>query len=104
MIEYFDAVILREYWSPRIQLLREKYQSIPFPFDELTAPEFAIEQAWPLTELIGYLHTWSGTQAYRDAHGVDPLTLVQADFAVAWGAIEQRTIRWPLFMRVGRNL
>ena len=104
VIEYFDAAILREYWSPRIQLLREKYQSIPFPFDELTAPEFAIEKTWPLTELIGYLHTWSGTQAYRDAHGVDPLTLVQADFAAAWGAIEQRTIRWPLFMRVGRNL
>ena len=104
VIEYFDAVILREYWSPRIQLLREKYQSIPFPFDELTAPEFAIEQAWPLTELIGYLHTWSGTQAYRDAHGVDPLTLMQADFAAAWGAVEQRTIRWPLFMRAGCHL
>lgn len=103
VIEYLDGALLRDHWSPRIQLLREKYRSIPFPFDELVAPEYAIEQSWLLAELLGYLHTWSGTQAYRDAHGVDPIDLIQADLAAVWGDVEQRIIRWPLFMRAGRH-
>ena len=104
VIEYLDGVLLRDYWSPRIQLLREKYRTIPFPFAEFEAPEYSIEKRWPLTELIGYLHTWSGTQAYRDAHGVDPIDVIQAELTAAWGNVEQRTIRWPLFMRAGRSL
>ncbi len=103
VIDSLDGVILRDHWSPRIQVLREEYRSIPFPFDELDAPDYAIEQDWPLAELIGYLHTWSGTQAYRDAHGVDPIDLIQADLTAAWGGVGQRTIRWPLFMRAGRR-
>ena len=103
VIERYDAVILREYWSSRIQLLRDRYRTVPFPFHELTAPEFAIERHWTLADLIGYLRSWSGTQAYRDAHGADPIELIQAGLTVAWGDVEQREVRWPLFMRVGRH-
>ncbi|MBI5565359.1 MAG: class I SAM-dependent methyltransferase [Chloroflexi bacterium] len=103
VVERYDAVVLRDYWSPRIQLLRDKYRSVPFPFHELIAPEFAIELRWTLTDLIGYLRSWSGTQAYRDAHGIDPLESIRAELATAWGDIEQREVRWPLFIRVGRH-
>ncbi len=103
VIERYDAAILREYWSPRIQLLRDKYRSVPFPFHELAAPEFVIERHWTLVDLIGYLRSWSGTQAYRDAHDTDPIELIQADLTAAWGDVEQRQIRWPLFIRAGRH-
>jgi hypothetical protein len=76
---------------------------VPFPFHELAAPEFAIERHWTLADLIGYLHSWSGTQAYQDAHGTDPIELIQADFTAAWGNVEQREVRWPLFIRAGRH-
>jgi ubiquinone/menaquinone biosynthesis C-methylase UbiE len=98
----YDGVVLRDYWSPRIQPLRKHYRTLPFPFHELTAPEFAIEMRWTLADLIGYLHSWSGAQAYQDAHGTNPLEFIQRDLSAAWDDADQREVRWPLFVRAGR--
>jgi ubiquinone/menaquinone biosynthesis C-methylase UbiE len=103
VIEHFDTVILRDYWSPRLQSLREHYRTVPFPFREFTAPELVIEQRWALTDLIGYLSSWSGVQAYREARGLDPFDLIRADLATAWGETDRREVRWPLFVRAGRT-
>jgi SAM-dependent methyltransferase len=102
VIADYDGVVLRDYWSPRIQPLREHYRTLPFPFHELAAPEFAIEMRWTLADLIGYLHSWSGAQTYWDAHEIDPFETIRADLATAWNNADQREVRWPLSVRAGR--
>jgi hypothetical protein len=100
--DYNDR-LLAEYWSPRIRWLHDRYRTLPWPFEAIAAPEFAVETRWSLTDLIGHLDSWSATQAYRDARGADPIDLIRAELTAAWGTLDQRDVRWLLFMRVGRH-
>ncbi|HZY41089.1 MAG TPA: hypothetical protein VFF59_03725 [Anaerolineae bacterium] len=61
---------------------------------------------WIAAIAPGHDRVWdcgTGTQAYRDARGTDPIDVIRAELTVAWGGIGQHEVRWPLFMRVGRN-
>jgi SAM-dependent methyltransferase len=105
-----DAVVLRlysdvldEYWPPERRLVEQRYQGIPFPFADIAPPPFSMSANWTLDDLLGYLGTWSSAQKYLEAHGANPLDLVREDLARAWGPAEQeRTVHWPLYLRVGR--
>jgi len=80
----------------------DRYRTIRFPFDELESPVFAMQAHWSLAQLVGYLRTWSATQAFIIAHGSDPTEAITADLSDAWGkATRGRIVRWPLSMRVG---
>jgi len=41
---YFD--IVGEYWPERIHYLEERYQTLPFPFREITPPPFTMKIHW----------------------------------------------------------
>ena len=102
VIERLYEDVLGPYWPPERTLIEERYASLPFPFKELVAPPLEIVAEWNLGELMGYLKTWSSVQRYIERRGADPLDLVTADLAAAWGNEATRAIRWPLWMRVGR--
>jgi hypothetical protein len=105
-----DRVILRlyrdvlgAYWPPERRMVETAYATIEFPFPELPAPEFAVAGRWNLSELVGYLGTWSSVRKYVERHGSSPLAAVDAELRAAWGPVEMtRPVRWPLFLRVGR--
>jgi len=101
VVEAFNDQTLAAAWSPSLRLLHNRYRSLPFPFDEIGAPDLAAEARWTLADLIGHLSSWSGVQAYREARGSDPLDLIRAELDRAWGAARRRLIRWPLFIRAG---
>ncbi len=94
--------ILGSYWPAERKLIEQGYKTIELPFDELVAPAFAMTAEWNLTDLIGYLGTWSSVQKYVERHGRDPLEQVQADLEAAWETALTRRIQWPLFMRICR--
>jgi SAM-dependent methyltransferase len=99
---YVDEVLALD-WPPQIGHVRDRFGSIPFPFDELPAPELAIEATWTLADLLGYLRTWSPRQRYMARTQADPIDRVVADLAKAWGpAGTEYAVRWPMFLRVGR--
>jgi SAM-dependent methyltransferase len=100
---YRDIVGL--YWPPERKWVEDNYQSIPFPFDEIETPVFYMEAFWDLLDLLGYLGTWSATQRFIEAKGIDPFKLIRADLENAWGDPEmKRRIQWPLAVRVGKLL
>jgi SAM-dependent methyltransferase len=96
--------VLGEFWPPQIRWVDEHYRTLPFPFDEIAPPEFALEAVWSLSDLFGYLSSWSAAPKYKDAHGADPLDTKRAEFAAAWGAEINRVVRWPLYLRVGKSV
>jgi len=99
---YIDEV-LAGYWPPRIDFAREGYRTLPFPFEELPAPEVKVETDWLLEDLIGYMRTWSSTQAFRDANGTEAVDLVRRRLERAWGDPDRvRRVDWPLSIRIGR--
>ena len=94
--------ILGEYWPPERTIVEEGYKTLAFPFEELSAPRFTMSARWSLTDLVGYLGTWSSTQAYIKRHQADPVGLVGDELLAAWGASDRQCqVRWPLVLRVG---
>lgn len=103
MAHYADG-ILGDDWPEQMHFNQSRYDTLPFPFERIAAPAFAMEAHWTLAQVVGFTTTWSAPPRYQRRSGVDPLELVAADLERAWGD-PQRVVRvcWPLHMRVGRN-
>ena len=102
IITRFYDEIVGPYWPPERKIVEGRYRTIRFPFDELEPPAFVMQAHWSLEQLLGYLRTWSATQAFITAHGSDPTEAITADLSGAWGkATGGRIVRWPLSIRVG---
>jgi SAM-dependent methyltransferase len=99
----FYRNVVGPYWPPERRMVDDRYRSLPFPFEAIEPPAFEIRTEWSRDDLLGYLGTWSATQAYQKANGVDPLAEFGGPLAALWpdpGA--KKTLRWPLHLRVGR--
>jgi SAM-dependent methyltransferase len=97
---YYDTV--GPYWPRERRLVDDGYASLPFPFDEVPAPDLEISLPWTLADMIAYMRTWSPTRLYIKANGIDPVTLVEPELAAVWGsAAEPRSVTWPIRIRAG---
>lgn len=99
----FNANVVGAYWPAERRWVDLGYRGIPFSFEEIAAPDFVIRLSWTLADLLAYLRTWSSTQRYIKAHGVDPTAALRERLAACWpDPQEVRSIVWPLALRVGR--
>jgi SAM-dependent methyltransferase len=97
---YYDET-LDDFWTPERRLVETGYATLDFPFAELTAPAYTMRVAWTLSELMGYLFTWSATQRFIATHGVNPLVALAAQMAPHWPS-DRALMTWPITLRVGR--
>ena len=103
LLRDFEDGLLGPYWDPRRRWVDEGYRTIPFPFAEVPMPAFELRVEWSLSQLGGYLRSWSAVANYRQAHGHDPVAPLLDHIVKQWGAAEAtRVIVWPLRVRVGR--
>jgi methyltransferase family protein len=100
---HFYHDVVGPYWPADRRHVESGYTTLPFPYPELEPPVFAMSQHWTLSELLGYVGTWSATQFFRQAVRRDPLLELAEDLGEHWGPpASERLIRWPLSLRVGR--
>jgi SAM-dependent methyltransferase len=91
------------YWPPERAYVDAGYRTLPFPFETIAAPAFEMSAPWTLAQFLAYLRSWSASQRYLKANGVDPVALVEGDLARAWGDAEaRRAVRWDFHLRCGR--
>lgn len=101
-----DAVVERfrddiePFWPAGRERLDASYRTIPFPFDEITAPDLAMRLDWTVDAYVAYLHTWSAVKRCTAARGADPVTPFVPPLRDAWGP-GVREVVWPLHWRVG---
>jgi SAM-dependent methyltransferase len=99
LISMLSNDIVGKYWDPRIALVNDRYRSLPFPFEEISAPEFQSIEEWTAEQMLGYLASWSATRGYIEATGHDPLEIIRDPLQSLWPG--RREVRWDLCMRVG---
>ncbi len=96
--------LLRDDWPAGREHVLDGYRTLPFPFDEIATPGFAMLSRWNLAQYLAYLRSWSASERYRRRTGVDPVALLAPDMQTAWGDPQAvRDIRWPLVVRAGRQ-
>ena len=103
VVRWFYHDVVGDYWPPERRWVDDEYRSIPFPFEEIRTPSFAIEMSWDKSDLLGYISSWSAVQLYANQMGDNPMPLLEERLNSVWPE-ENYQIRfsWPLSVRVGR--
>ncbi len=97
---YRDAI--GPYWPPEREHVVAGYATLPFPFHELTPPDFTMTASWTLDHFLGYINTWSAVKRARAKTNRDPLPALSASLHKVWGEPHvARLVSWPLRMRIG---
>ena len=104
IIFYLYDTILGDYWPEERKMVEAGYKSIQLPFKELKSPSVNMSANWNLSQLTGYLCTWSAVKNYQKKFGVCPVEKVYEEIAGIWGDPENRfSIQWPLSIRLWRK-
>lgn len=106
--EEIDAVVdqlytglLDPFWPPERALVESGYATIALPGEPLDFGALAMTAAWSAKDMLGYLRTWSASKRYEQAHGDDPVAMIETDLEAAWGSGE-RPVAWPLTVCASR--
>jgi ubiquinone/menaquinone biosynthesis C-methylase UbiE len=95
--------VLGPYWPAERKHIEAKYETIPFPFEQIVVPEFQIELLWDARSLIDYIYTWSSVQKFIEKNNQDPVMAFIPQIEKAWGVKEdRRKVVWPLYIKAGR--
>jgi len=101
-VHYLYKDILDPYWPAERKLVEQGYANIDFPFKPVSVPPFKMTADWDLSQLLGYLSTWSAVERYKTDMGSDPLLSIKATLSDLWGDPDSiKQIQWPLSMKVG---
>lgn len=99
----FDAV--DPWWAQGNRVIMDHYRSIPFPWEEIAAPEFTIEEHWTLADFFGYVRTWSAYKRMLAEGQPDPLISVanQLNEQCLWSPEATRPVVFDVYLRAGRG-
>lgn len=104
IIQEFHDNIVGKFWLPENKLIDLEYETIPFPFEEIQAPAFYIKSSETLTDLIGYIRSWSATQKYIDHYKDDPVITLEQHLLKYW---KEKTLKREasrrLILKIGRK-
>ncbi|USA46789.1 class I SAM-dependent methyltransferase [Acinetobacter sp. C26M] len=89
---------LKGFWDVERRYIDEQYQTIPFPFEEITMPQLQIVLRWTGAQLWDYLNTWSAVKHYQNQLHVSPLESLQDILQMQ----QPIGISFPILLRVGR--
>lgn len=102
-IQHFYSEVVGTFWDSARRHVETDYREIPFPFRVIESPRFQIEQRWTLDHLCGYLESWSATQRYIAEQKSNPVKELRPALQSVWGADETLTVRFPIFLKLGRR-
>ncbi|WP_108171663.1 class I SAM-dependent methyltransferase [Christiangramia gaetbulicola] len=100
VIADFYRNIIGPYWDEERKYLDDDYQSIPFPFIEISAPQFVQTYHWKIEHLLGYLRTWSAVKHYENKKGQDPVSIIEPALRRAFG--KKNEVIFPILFRMGK--
>jgi ubiquinone/menaquinone biosynthesis C-methylase UbiE len=100
-LDYYHNTV-GSFWDEARTLVENHYRDVSFPFPEIACPEFQIIVEWTFEQFTGYLTSWSATQKYIQKNQSDPLTELSSALKSHWKEGELRSVKFPVFMRLGR--
>jgi ubiquinone/menaquinone biosynthesis C-methylase UbiE len=101
-IKQFYREVVGPYWDKERKFVDDHYTTVPFPYEELTKKEFAIDVQWTPGNLEGYLNTWSSVQHFIRQNNYNPVTGFCESLQSLWQDDKPRKFYFPVFLRIGK--
>ena len=99
VLKYFYEEITMPYWDSERKYIDEKYQTIPFPFEEIKTPEFEMVVEWKREQMIGFLNTWSAVQHYIKKNKNNPVEIIIPHLYETWPEDLTKKVIFPVTLR-----
>jgi hypothetical protein len=100
LLHHFYTEIVGKYWDKERIHIDEHYESLYFPFQQISSPDFTISVLWTLADLEGYLNTWSAVQKFILIENQNPVGNLISQIKMYWKD-ERQTVNFPLFLKLG---
>jgi len=101
VIDHFYGPLLKGFWPPERRDIEQGYRNVHIPLKQLDAPVFDMQARWTLSQLTGYLRTWSSVKRYQADKGENPVDIIHDRLLGAWGNPQDRKLlSWPLSLRL----
>lgn len=105
LVRHLYHDVLGRYWPPERKMVEQGYAGLSFPFDAIEVPQFSMSADWDLSQLFGYLQTWSALKQYQKSRSDNLLEDMAQRLVEAWGEpAETLQINWPLSLRVWKKI
>jgi SAM-dependent methyltransferase len=103
VINAFTFERLGSYWPPERRHVDTGYAELHFPFAPVPFPRVSMRASWSLSQVLGYVGTWSAVAAARKAGDGRLFDDFADELSTRWSSRELvREARWPLVVRAGR--
>lgn len=102
LMEWFMYDYLHDYWPDGRWYVRNKYQTLPFPFEPLVVPDFFCRMSWNKQKWLNYVMSWSSSTNYVSKHNTSPLEMLLPKLNQLWSDNEVKEVVWPLHLKCAR--
>ncbi len=99
----FYRCTLDGFWEPERRFIDEKYDTLPFPFEQIETPRFSMFNKFQRHEFEGYLSSWSAVKKFEKARGFNPVPNFMLDLEDIWGEFEGQKASTPVIFRIGHT-
>ena len=102
MIKNFYTGTMGPYWDPERKFIDEKYQTVPFPYEQLVSTNFDFNVSWTLSQLCGYLNSWSSVRNFIKKEQSNPVELFCVALKEVWSEKTPKNFTFPIFLKAGK--
>ena len=90
---------LYDYWPDGRWYVRNKYETLPFPFEPISTPDFFCKMDWTKEQWLGYLRSWSSYNNYVTKHHSDPIDVLLPKLNLLWNDSKVNPVIWQLHLK-----
>ena len=102
VIKHFYRDITGPYWDDERKYVDDGYATVDFDFPPLPPKVFQASFNWNRDQLKGFFLSWSAVRKYINEHQQNPVDLIEKDIDAIWPLSQEKEIRFPIFLRLGR--
>lgn len=103
ILNTFRDDIVGNLWPEEVKLYLTGLSQLDFPFKKIESPDFTINcHNWRYPELLQFINSMSGPQAYIEKYGNSPTDLIKEELEIAWEhANICPFVNFPIYIKVG---
>jgi ubiquinone/menaquinone biosynthesis C-methylase UbiE len=102
LMTWFMYDYLLDYWPQDRNYIRAGYETLPFPFEQIEAPDFFLKMQWSKEQLLNWVKTWSAYNKYLEKNHSDPIEVLLPGLNLLWKEGETKEMTRKVHLKCAR--